>query len=53
MNPLVLQMLGQAKDLLDSGQLTEADVENALVAQLQVPISLKPDEAWVPAGVQA
>ena len=35
-NPLVIQMLTQARELLDSGQLTEQDVEQALTAQLQV-----------------
>lgn len=35
-NPLVIQMLFQAKDLLDSGQLSEKDVERALLTQLQV-----------------
>ena len=36
MNPMVIQMLTQARDMLDSGQLSELDVEQALTAQLQV-----------------
>ncbi|KAK9834030.1 hypothetical protein WJX81_004746 [Elliptochloris bilobata] len=36
-NPLVLQMLQQAKDLLDSGQVTEAEMEAHLLGQLQAP----------------
>ena len=35
-NPLVAHMLTQAKDLLKSGQLSEKDVEQALLTQLQV-----------------
>lgn len=35
-NPLVLQMLEQAKMLLADGKLTEQDVEEALLAQLKV-----------------
>ena len=35
MNPLVIQMLTQARDMLESGKLTEQDVKKALFAQLQ------------------
>ena len=35
-NPLVRQMLAEAKDLLDSGKLSEKDVEQAMLQQVQV-----------------
>ena len=40
-NPLVVHMLTQAQDLLESGQLSEKDVEQALLTQLQVGIAAK------------
>ena len=40
-NPLVVQMLTQAQDLLESGQLSEKDMEQALLTQLQVEIAAK------------
>eukprot|EP00884_Botryococcus_braunii_P009708 jgi/Botrbrau1/18739/Bobra.0386s0062.1 len=36
-NPMVLQMLQQAKELMDSGHLSERELEQALIAQLQEP----------------
>lgn len=48
-NPMVLQMLEQTKMLLDNGHLTEAELEQALIAQLQVnPNSPAPDKPYLP-----
>lgn len=34
-NPLAIQMLQQAKDLLDEGRMTEAEMEALLLSQMQ------------------